>query len=169
MEKLGIEPARLIMQVINFTVLVVLLAKFLYRPILKLIEERKEKIKEGLELAEKMKEEKEKLVKLREKEVDKGKEEAIKIIQEAKKEAKILAEKMIADAQIAAQVEVEKRRKEIEGERLKLEGDLRREAVEMAAVMAEKVVEDLLHDENNQRKLIEKQIHAIAKLKHETK
>ena len=55
MDKLGIEPVMLLTQVINFLVLVILLTKFLYKPILKLIDERRKKIEEGLQLAQEMK------------------------------------------------------------------------------------------------------------------
>ena len=54
MEKLGIEPILLLTQVINFTILVVVLTKFLYKPILKMLDERKKKIEEGLTLSREM-------------------------------------------------------------------------------------------------------------------
>lgn len=49
---LGIDLRIFIAQLINFTVLVFVLYKFAYHPILNLLEQRKEKIKKGLEDAE---------------------------------------------------------------------------------------------------------------------
>jgi F-type H+-transporting ATPase subunit b len=49
---LGIDLRIFIAQLINFAVLVFVLYKFAYHPVLNLLEERKEKIKKGLENAE---------------------------------------------------------------------------------------------------------------------
>ncbi len=66
MEKLGIDPVMLVTQIINFAILAFILTKFLYKPILKLLDERQKKIAEGLELSQKMK--------LKEEEIQKEKE-----------------------------------------------------------------------------------------------
>ena len=49
MENIGIEPYQLLTQVINFALMIFILTKLLYKPILKGLEERKKKIEEGLE------------------------------------------------------------------------------------------------------------------------
>src|SRR5688572_7592778 len=51
-EALGINLPQLIAQVANFFVLLVILRLALYKPILKMMDERKEKIREGLTAAE---------------------------------------------------------------------------------------------------------------------
>ena len=40
MDKLGIQPLPLVAQVINFTILLVVLKKFLYAPILKILQQQ---------------------------------------------------------------------------------------------------------------------------------
>lgn len=161
MEKLGINPFQLVIQLVNFVILVALLTKFLYRPLLKLLNDRQKKIEEGIELTKKLNEEKEKLGVLREKEIDKGREEAAKIIQESKDRAKLQAQKILKEAEVAASAEIEKRRKELEAEKMKLQDELRRETVEVASTLAEKILTEFLNDEKNQRKIIEKQIEAL--------
>jgi F-type H+-transporting ATPase subunit b len=47
-EAFGIDLKLIVIQVINFTVLVALLSYFLYGPILRILKERKEKIEQGL-------------------------------------------------------------------------------------------------------------------------
>ncbi len=49
MDKLGINLGFLIFQILNFTVLIVLMYAFAYRPILKMLDDRKKKIAQGLE------------------------------------------------------------------------------------------------------------------------
>ena len=52
-----INAIQIILQIVNFAVLVTVLTKFLYKPILKILEGRAQRIQEGLEAAEKSLEE----------------------------------------------------------------------------------------------------------------
>jgi F-type H+-transporting ATPase subunit b len=61
MDKLGIDPKLLLAQLVNFTIIMLLLKKFLYKPILDMLEKRKKEIAEGVALTAKMREEEEKL------------------------------------------------------------------------------------------------------------
>jgi len=85
MEKLGIQPIQLLLQAINFLIILLILKKFLYRPILKMLDDRKKKIDEGLLYSDRMKSEFEKSEKKRAEVVEKGKIEAQKLIIEARK------------------------------------------------------------------------------------
>src|SRR3989344_5068928 len=136
MDKLGIEPTQLLFQAINFTIMVVVLTKLLYNPILRALNERKRKIAEGLAYTEKMKKEEEKLEKKRQEVVDKAKDEAQKII--------------------------EKGKKDIELERVEMEQKLRDETIEVAEAMVTRLLENIL-TEKNQKALIEKKLAQIAK------
>ena len=49
MDKLGLNLGFFIFQILNFTVLAILLARFAYGPIVKMLEDRKRKIAQGLE------------------------------------------------------------------------------------------------------------------------
>src|ERR1035437_4234623 len=56
-ERFGVETSLFVAQVISFLIVAALLYKFAYQPILKVLEERREKIAEGLANAEKIKQE----------------------------------------------------------------------------------------------------------------
>jgi F-type H+-transporting ATPase subunit b len=56
LESLGILGPNLLFHIVNFLVLLVLLNRFAYRPILKIFAERQERIREGLAEAEKVRE-----------------------------------------------------------------------------------------------------------------
>lgn len=169
MEQLGIQPMQLLMQVINILVLVFVLSRLLLKPVLKMIEDRQKRIKEGLELQAQMVEEKEKLAELKKKEVDKGRQEAKKIIQEAKEQAKEQADKIIIEAQKQSRDEKEKTANEIEDMRKQLESQIKKDAVELASAMAERVLGDVLKDKDAQHRLISKQLNALNRLSHENK
>ena len=49
MEQLGINPIFLLSQIVNFAVLAFLLHRFAYKPILKMLDQRRERIEKGLE------------------------------------------------------------------------------------------------------------------------
>ena len=54
-ETFDINLSSLIAQVVNFTILLLILSVFAYKPIMKLLDERSNKIKESLEMAETVK------------------------------------------------------------------------------------------------------------------
>lgn len=87
MEALGIDVKILIAQIVNFLIVLFLLKKFLYGPILNMLDERKTKIDQGLKDSEKAKE----MLNNVEIETDKKNEKAFKdaklLVENAKKEA----------------------------------------------------------------------------------
>ncbi len=96
-------PGLLLSQIISFTIVAIVLQKFAYKPILKVLEERRQTIKQGLENAEKIKQQ------LAESEaryteiLAKANAEAQKLIDEARASASVVAERKqqqaIADAE----------------------------------------------------------------------
>ncbi len=52
LDQFGVQPVLLAAQVVNFLILLFILKKFLYKPILKVLDERKKKIEESLKNAE---------------------------------------------------------------------------------------------------------------------
>lgn len=164
MEKLGIEPIQILTQLFNFLIMVFILSKMLYKPIMKKLDERRKIIAEGLEYADKMKTELEESEKNREEIISKAKIEVRKIIEEGKKSGKKLEEEIISKAHKEAIAILEKVRKEIKMERQEMEESLRTQAVEIATVMAEKVLSDVLSVEDHQV-IIDKKLKIIANLK----
>jgi len=51
-EAFGIDAKLIVVQIINFTILVAVLSYFLYKPVLKVLADREEKIKQGIKDAE---------------------------------------------------------------------------------------------------------------------
>src|SRR3989337_2314560 len=82
MESLGIDLKLIIIQIINFGLLLFLLTKFLYKPILRILDERKNKIEESLANAQKIAEEKVKLEEEKTKEITEAREVGKRIIEE---------------------------------------------------------------------------------------
>ena len=88
MEKLGIEPSLLLAQIVNFVIIMVVLTKILYTPILGMLEKRKKEIEESLAIRERLRVEEEKMQVRKEKLLSEARKEARAILDEAKKQGK---------------------------------------------------------------------------------
>lgn len=83
-EALGINVKILLAQLVNFSVLIFVLWRFAYKPIMKVLKDRREKIIQGVKSADQAEE---KLANAKEKEkqiVTEAKKEALKIVEDAK-------------------------------------------------------------------------------------
>ena len=99
----GIQPVYLAAQVVNFIILLLILKKFLYGPILKVLEDRKQTVSDNLTKAE-----------LIEVQLQTTEQESVKKLSEVSTQAKMIldnasntANQIIADAHEQAQADIE--------------------------------------------------------------
>jgi F-type H+-transporting ATPase subunit b len=151
---LGLNLPLLVVFIVNFIILFILLRLFLYQPVLKMLDERAKRTKEGMELAEATKKEYEQVKGEVQKQIEKGRQEAQAVIAQALQTGERLKEESREEATQQAQVIIDRTRAELESEREKLVDSLRREFVDIAISAAEKVIKETL-DEEKHRKLIE--------------
>jgi len=151
---LGVNLPLLVVFVINFIVLFVLLRLFLYKPVLKMLDERAKRTADAMEQAEATKKEYEQARVEVQKQIEKGRQEGQAFIAQAMQVGERLKEESRQEAQKQAQVIVDRTRTELEAERDKIVGDLRREFVDISISAAEKVIKETL-DKEKHRKLIE--------------
>jgi F-type H+-transporting ATPase subunit b len=161
---LGVNLPLLVVFIINFIVLFILLRLFLYKPVLKMLDERAKRTKEGMELAEATKKEYEQAKGEVQKQIENGRQEAQAIIAKALQTGERLKEESRAEAAKQAQGIIDRTKAELETERDKIVGDLRREFVELSVLAAEKVIKETL-DREKHRKLIEETLQQSAVLK----
>tara|TARA_R110002124_G_scaffold17532_3_gene73398 strand:+ start:274110 stop:274610 length:501 start_codon:yes stop_codon:yes gene_type:complete len=145
-------------QAVVFVLLLLLLRKFAWRPILNAVNEREQGIKDALDAAEKAKLEmanlqadNEKLLQdaraEREVMMKEARELKAKMIADAKDEAKDAADKMIIQAQTA-----------IESEKKAAVAELKGQVAALSLEIAEKVVKKELSDSGKQLKLVEEML-----------
>lgn len=151
---LGINLPLLVVFIINFIVLLVLLRLFLYKPVLKMLDERARRTKEAMELADLTKKEYEQAKVEVQRQIDQGRQEAQALISQALQTGERLKEESREEATKQAQAMIERTRAELESEREKIVDHLRKEFVEIAMAAAEKVIQETL-DKEKHRKLIE--------------
>jgi F-type H+-transporting ATPase subunit b len=161
---LGINLPLLVVFIINFIVLFFLLKIFLYKPVLKMLDERAKRTKEGMELAEAIKKEYEQARVEVQKQIDKGRQEAQALITQALQTGEKLKEESREEATKQAQVIIDRTRAELGSERDKIIENLRKEFVDIAISAAGKVIKETL-DKEKHRKLIEETLQQSAVLK----
>ncbi|HLD25066.1 MAG TPA: F0F1 ATP synthase subunit B [Patescibacteria group bacterium] len=157
MEKLGIEPVLLAAQIVNFLVILVVLQKLLYKPILGMLEKRKREIAEGVALAQNLREEEEKLKEKQEKALTKAREDALAVIDDAKKQGKEVEKEIISEAHDQAHAILERAKGEAVELHKASEAAIQHEAVGLAVLMAKKLLGSVLSTKE-QHLLIEKRI-----------
>lgn len=145
--KLGLNPAWLLAQIINFTLLLFILRAVAYKPVLKMLSDRKQKIQESLEYAERVKRE----AADQQKEFDRKLEEARRQAQSAATAAAQVGEKerevIVAQAREEARKLIEQAKGQIEYERKQMMSDLREEVVRLSLLAAQHVVSRSLDDQ----------------------
>ena len=161
---LGINLPLLVAFIINFIVLFFLLRLFLFKPVLKILDERAKRAKEGMELAEATKKEYEQAKVEVQKQIDKGRQEAKAIIAQTMQTGERLKEESRQEATKQAQLIVDRTRAELEVERDKIVENLRKEFVDISISAAEKVIKETL-DKEKHRRLIEETLKESAVLK----
>jgi F-type H+-transporting ATPase subunit b len=161
---LGINLPLLVVFCVNFIVLFVLLRLFLYKPVLKVLDERARRAKEAMDLAEATKQEYGQAKAEVQRQIEQGRQEAQAIITQATQLGERLKEESRQEATKQAQVILERTRIELGAEREKIVEDLRREFVSIAILAAEKVIKETL-DKEKHRKLIEETLQRSAVLK----
>jgi F-type H+-transporting ATPase subunit b len=151
---LGIDWGVLISQVISFLLLFGLLYLVAYKPLMRMLDERSRRIKEGMDQSEQVKEQ----AALAEQETAKRLEEASQEGQKLVERAVQAGEEMKAKAREDAQKEAEKllsrARSEIERERDDAIGEMRKEFADLTIMAAEKVIDRSL-DKKRHRQLID--------------
>lgn len=163
MEQLGIDAKLLGAQILNFMVIVFVLSKLLYKPILSALEKRRQEIAKGLELSEQMTAEREAMEQARAKVIEKAQKEAATLIEEGKAKAKEAEKVILAEAREEARKIVEKGKTDVDKLHEDLSVKLRSEAVLLAEAMTKRLLTGILTS-GDHRKLVETELKKIEKL-----
>ncbi len=161
---LGINLPVLIAQIVNFSILLGLLYLVAHKPIMRMLDERSRRIREGMEQAEAVKDK----ASLADEEIKKQLETASKDGQERVARAVRIGEDMKQKAQEEAKQEAEallaRARVEIQQERDDAIDELRKEFADLTIMAAGKVIERSL-DKETHRELIDRVLEESSTLK----
>lgn len=155
------KPAETIPMLVAFLIIVVILGKFAWPQIVKMMEKRQAKIQADLDAAEKSRIEAAEYAKTAEAKIDEAHLEAEEIVAQAKKEAEGERAAILAKAQKESAELIAKSRGAIESERHKAMVELSSSVVDLAVEIAAKIIGDGL-SEDQQRSLAEKYLAEVS-------
>lgn len=158
---MDIELSQIIFQIINFGVVLFVLNRLLYRPVLKMLQERSKRVAEASKVAEENLAEKTKLKSLREQTVAEANKEATSILSKAKSAAAAEAGQLLAQSK--AELASRRSKAEQELKALKQETLQKNEMVirQAAVLIAEKIIKEKV-DAKTQAKLIDRSLAEIV-------
>ena len=156
------SPGLFIMQSILMLVVIFIMVKFAWKPIVSSLDEREEGIKKALESAELAKAEMQNISTAKEQLMKEAREEREQLM----KEARDTKAKLIADAEEAAQEEsakiIAKAKVSIELEKKEALAQIKREAAQLSVALAEKILKDELSSASKNADHIEKLLKEVS-------
>lgn len=151
---MGFNIPALIAQLVNFGLLLVIFSVFLYKPLLRVLDERRKRIQEGLEASEEAKRRLAETEQEVARELDRARREGQELIAQAQQISARIQNEAREQARKDAEQLLERARNEIQLERDGAIAELRREFAELTITAAERVIKRSL-DEKAHRDLIE--------------
>jgi F-type H+-transporting ATPase subunit b len=151
---LGIDPRVLLLQVIAFIILFLVLRRFLFRPLMAVMNLRAREIAEGLEAGERSKEALARIDEERQRQLAEAREQGREHVRQAVREAGQAREQILQEARREVQEMRDRGRQALDREREQAELELRRRVVELALLAAGRAVLQRL-DERAHRQAVE--------------
>jgi len=148
---LGINLPVLIAQMVNFTILLVLLRVVAWGPLMRMMDSRAERIREGLEAADRSKEQAAEAEQEVARQVAEARSQGQTMIAQAQETANRIQEEARSEARREGEALLERARSEIQLERDQAIAVLRKEFADITVSAAEKVIGQSLDRQGHQR------------------
>ena len=159
---LGLDVKALIAQLVNFAILLIVLYKIGYKPIMSFIEKRTDKIEEGLANAKKAEQAYQDASAKQTEVIVQARKEAQGILGEAKEAAKIQREEIIEKTRSEVRRMLEQAQKDIVSEREKMLREVKDEVVDMVMESTKQILNGAVTQEVN-KSWLEKQLAKVKK------
>jgi len=154
LDNLGINPGTLLLWIIAFIVLYVLLTRFIYDPLVNMLNERRDRIAKGLEDAAAAARARENAEAEAEKILAQARAEAQKVIDEARGRGEEVAESIESEArQVAAKIQFDAQT-DATVARDQLLGDLREQVLNISVAVASRILGENIN-QNKQKALVD--------------
>ncbi|PKL81947.1 MAG: ATP synthase F0 subunit B [Ignavibacteriae bacterium HGW-Ignavibacteriae-3] len=152
---LDVNPGVILWTVVTFVLLLLILKKIAWKPILNSLNERENFIKDSLEKAEKAQKDAEKLIAENKVNLSKADEEAQKIIDQSRELAEKLKTQILDESKLQAKKMILDATNEIERKNTEAFNKLKEQVADIAVDAAEKILRETL-DKEKQVKLVNK-------------
>lgn len=157
--KLGIDGKLFIAQLVNFLILFIVLRAFAWKPLLMALEDRKAKIKKGVEDADRAKLQLKEIEKERDVVLTKARAEAMRIVEQAEQKAQAVKDEKIKQTQSEIESQLKEAKEQIKGERIASYDMLKKDLSKLITAATGKIVQEM--DAQSHEKLINEAIREI--------
>lgn len=155
-----LDPGLFVWTILTFLLLVFVLAKFAWKPLLKMLQDREDMVRSSIEDAEKAKSELERLNEESEAIMAKARSEAQSILADGKAAAEKVKDDIIAKSKEQANKIREDAGNQIQVEKDKAISEIKKEVVNLTLSVAEKLIQKNLSDADN-KSLIEESLKKV--------
>ena len=147
--------------VLIFILLLIVLRKYAYGPILGYAAAREQRIQDSLDEAQRSREESARLLEEQRQELARGRQEVQQLIAEGKQAAERVKQDMLTQARAEQDALVERTRADLARERESMMDSLRREAVDLSLAAAAKLIHERL-DADADRKIVREYLAQVS-------
>ena len=157
---LRVEPGLLLWTVITFVVLLLILWKAAWKPVVEALDARAEKVRSDIENADKSRQEAEKLLAQHREMMNNAKTEAANIIADGRAEAEKMKNEIVSKASSEAKDMSDRAKKEIDLAKDKALADIKAEIVVLSTEIAAKIINKNLKPDD-QKALVEETLNKV--------
>ena len=143
--------ATLIAQILNFLVLLAILAKFAYKPLLKAMDDRRNRIINDLDSAEQTRLDAEALKEQYAEQLAGARQEATEIVNKANQIAQNLHDELVEQARVEQEAMMANAKERIEQDKQQALLDIRSEVIKLSTLIAGKIVNQKLNSDKDQK------------------
>ena len=144
----------IIAAMVNFLILLFIAKRYLFIPVSKILDTRKQELDSSFEQARSDKEEANRLKIENGEKLKLAKKEGKEIVEIYKQKAEKISGELIQDAKQEAILIIERSRVEIEREKEKAQSEIKKQVIDLSLILSEKALEQHI-DEKEHRRLIE--------------
>lgn len=145
----GIDWRLLLAQAVNFLILLWILKRFAYGPILQMLKKRKEEIEKGLRYTKEAEKALADIGTIKEKVLTEARSDALRIVSGAEETAKLRKEEILRQASLKAEAMVAQAKKIIEEEKAKMRESLYRETEDIVRLGIARVLGKMPEEERD--------------------
>jgi F-type H+-transporting ATPase subunit b len=157
---IDVVPGLMIWTIITFLLVLFVLRRFAFSRIQRLIDARRDRIREALDEADKARAEARELRELTKREREEAKAERERILDETRRQGQAQFERAREQASEDLKRRLDENQRELEAENRRLREEIRRDVIELTLLAAEKVTGKAL-DADDQRRLVDEAIEEV--------
>ena len=149
--KLGIDWKLLVAQIVNFFILLFVLYKFAYKPVLEMLEKRSKTIEKGIHDAKASEERLKEIEQTRRKILDEASREVGKLLEKAKADAEAMKKDLMAAASEQAEDLLRRTKALVAEEKEKMTEDVKKEVAKFIILATGKILQREFSDSDQKR------------------